>query len=208
VLSAKNVLPPYGVCGGMPGAPNRFFVIRDGQEREPSSLPGKVSGFLVCRGDRIVLQTSGGGGYGDPLDRDPDAVATDVNAGVVSRRRAELTYGLVFDGDQVDADATRRRRADLGRARPRVSLRVLPGPPYRDGRRACRLSADVAARLGVQQGDIVELADPLGAPFRAWVDGIADDPGELAWLGADIVPLLTRAASAVEIRRASPRRLP
>jgi N-methylhydantoinase B len=208
VLSEKNVLPPYGVCGGMAGAPNRFFVIRDGQDVEPSPLPGKVSGFPVRRGDRIVLQSSGGGGYGDPLDRDPGAVANDVREGLISRRKAELAYGVVFNGTQVDEEATRRRREDIGRVRPRVTLRALPGPPYRDGRRVCHLSAGVVKKLGVQNGDVVEFVDPIGAPFRAWVDRIADDPGDLAWLGADVVPLLTRAASEVEIRRASARRLP
>ena len=44
-LSEKNVLPPYGVCGGAAGAPNRFVVARDGRVVEPSALPGKVSGL-------------------------------------------------------------------------------------------------------------------------------------------------------------------
>lgn len=74
VLSEKNLLPPYGVCGGRAGAPNRFYVRRDGQAIEPSPLPGKVSGFPLRAGDVVVMESSGGGGYGDPLARDPEPV--------------------------------------------------------------------------------------------------------------------------------------
>ncbi len=206
VLAEKNILPPYGVCGGMSGAPNRFFVVRDGREVEPSPLPGKVSGFPVREGDLIVLQSSGGGGYGDPLERDPQAVARDVADGVVGGARAEAVYGVVVSDGAVDPEATRRRRAAIRGARARVTLRELAGPPYRDGRRGCRLSAAVATRLGVAGGDIVEFVDPLGAPLRAWIDGIAEDAGDVAWLTAEVLPLLTRAAPEVEVRRASPRR--
>jgi hypothetical protein len=87
-----------------------------------------------------------------------------------------------------------------------VTLHELAGPPYRDARRACRLGAAAAARLGVAGGDIVEFVDPLGAPVRAWIDGIAEDAGDIAWLTAEVLPLLTRAAPEVEVRRASARR--
>ena len=207
VLSERNILPPYGVCGGMSGAPNRFFVIRDGQEIEPSTLPGKVSGFPVRAGDLILLQSSGGGGYGDPLERDPQAVVHDVADGVVSRQRAEAVYGVVFAGAEIDPVPTRRRRHEIRAARALVRLRALDGPAFRDGRRVCRISTAVAAKLGLQPGDIVELVDPVGAPLRAWVEAIADGADAVAWLGADVLPLLTRAVAEIEIRRAAPRRV-
>jgi N-methylhydantoinase B len=207
VLSERNILPPYGVCGGLSGAPNRFFVVRDGQEIEPSALPGKVSGFPVRAGDLILLQSSGGGGYGDPLERDPGAVVRDVTQGVVSRQKAGAVYGVVLAGTVIDVEATRRRREEIRGARTRVRLRELPGPTYPEGRRVCRVSVAVAAKLGLQARDIVEFVDPVGAPVRAWVDGIADDVGDLAWLAADVLPLLTRAAEEIEVRRTSSRSL-
>jgi N-methylhydantoinase B len=205
VLSERNILPPYGVCGGMSGAPNRFFVVRDGREVEPSTLPGKVSGFPVREGDLILLQSSGGGGYGDPLERDPRAVARDVAEGVVTPRKALAVYGVVFAGAEVDVEATRRRRQQIGAARAVVRLRELPGPAFRDGRRVCRLSMAAAARLALMMGDIVEFVDPLGAPVRAWVEAITDEAGDVGWLAADVLPLLTRAVEQIEVRRASTR---
>ncbi len=190
VLSEKNVLPPYGVSGGLAGAPNRFFLVRDGREVEPSPLPGKVSGFRLRLGDLILLQSSGGGGYGDPLERDTAAVARDVTDGVVSRAKADAVYGVVFLDGRVDDEATRRRRQTLRAGRPRVRLTELAGEPFRDGRRVCRLSRDAAARLGIREGGIVEFVNRLGAPLRAWLDGITDDAGDVARLAPDALSFL------------------
>jgi N-methylhydantoinase B len=208
VLSEKNILPPYGVCGGMAGAPNRFFVVRDGRDVEPSPLPGKVSGFVVRAGDLVLLQSSGGGGYGDPLQRDPAAVARDVEDGVVSADRAERVYGVILAGGRVDEGATRARRQAIAAARPRVRLRQVDGPPAPDGRRICRLSRAAAARLGLVAGDIVEFVNPAGAPLRAWIDEVGGEGGDLAWLARDACALLAPGGEAVEIRRVADRRAP
>jgi N-methylhydantoinase B len=208
VLSEKNILPPYGVCGGMAGAPNRFFVIRDGQEIEPSPLPGKVSGFPVRAGDLVLLQSSGGGGYGDPLDRDPEAVARDVRDGVVSAEKAERVYGVILDRGSPDGEATRRQRDLLRAARPRVHLRALSGPPAPDARLVCQLSAAAAARLGLVEGDVAEFVHLGGAPLRAWVVAVVVSEGEIAWLPGDACAMLAPRGESVEIRRAAARRLP
>jgi len=206
VLSEKNILPPYGVCGGLSGAPNRFFVIRDGQEIEPSPLPGKVSGFPVRSGDLVVLQSSGGGGYGDPLERDPAAVARDVTDGVVSAEKAESISGVVLRDGHVDDAATRERRTALRARRSQVRLEEGPGPPFRDGRRVCRLSRGAATRLGVKEGEIVEFVTPRGAPLRAWIDVVEEAEGDVAWLAGDVLPLLAGDAGEVEVRAVSHRR--
>lgn len=56
---------PYGLAGGEPGAKGRFVLIRDGAEQD---LPSKVSNIALKRGDRVRLETSGGGGWGAPED--------------------------------------------------------------------------------------------------------------------------------------------
>ena len=84
VLSEKNVIPPYGVEGGSNGAANSFTVIRDGEITQPSPVPGKVSGFPLKTGDVVREETAGGGGYGDPLKRDPELVRADVAEGYLS----------------------------------------------------------------------------------------------------------------------------
>jgi N-methylhydantoinase B len=56
--------------------------------------------------------TQGGGGYGDPRDREPERVLADVRSGLVSPLRAREDYGVVIDGDAVDAAATDALRAE------------------------------------------------------------------------------------------------
>src|SRR5437016_3339897 len=166
VLAEKAVLPPFGVCGGGPGATNRFWVRRDGRRVETSPLPGKVSGFPLEPGDVLLMESSGGGGFGDPLERDPARVAADVAEGYVTAAAAEAIYGVVLREGKPDAVAA--RRAELRAGRPRVLIVAAAGLDTARGREI-RLGADVAARLGVAQGAVVELVNPRGAPLRAWV---------------------------------------
>src|SRR5262245_18442418 len=81
MLAEKAVLPPFGVCGGGAGATNRFWVRRNGQPVQPSSLPGKVSGFPLVWGDVLLMESSGGGGLGDPIERGPARDAADITWG-------------------------------------------------------------------------------------------------------------------------------
>jgi len=168
VLAEKAVLPPFGVCGGGAGATNRFWVRRDGRRVEASPLPGKVSGFPLEPGDVLLMESSGGGGFGDPLERDPALVAADVGEGYVTAAAAGAIYGVVLREGMPDAAATAARRAELGATRPRVRVVAAAGLDTLRGREI-RLGADVAARLGVAPGAVVELVNPRGAPLRAWV---------------------------------------
>jgi N-methylhydantoinase B len=75
---------PYGLAGGGPGAPGRLALIRDGVRTE---LHSKVSNLSLRRGDIIRLETSGGGGYGDPRARDTGDIARDAALGYVTAGR-------------------------------------------------------------------------------------------------------------------------
>lgn len=175
VLAEKAVLPPFGVCGGDAGACNRFWIRRRGQPVAPSSLPGKVSAFPMERDDVLLMESSGGGGFGDPLDRDLAAITADVAEGYVTRDAAERIYGVVWNGTGVDALATDRRRASLRDARPRVRVTGTATPfPDAERGRAIALDAHTAGRLGIGVGAVVELVNPRGAPLRAWVRRITD----------------------------------
>ena len=73
-----------------------------------TGTPGHIN---VPEGDRLVFETPGGGGYGNPADRATADVASDVAKSLVSREAAERDYGVVFDADgEVEEDATRARR--------------------------------------------------------------------------------------------------
>lgn len=85
--SDRFKIRPWGLFGGKPGANSRFLVERDGEE---INLPSKGNTELR-RGDRLVIETAGGGGYGDPRDRDPKLVRDDLEQGLVTADDTTVT---------------------------------------------------------------------------------------------------------------------
>ncbi len=111
-----NHYPPQGVRGGLPGQAARALKI----DREGNEVPlPNVSSEQLLPGEWLVGIGCGGGGYGDPLDRDPELVLGDVLERRVTREKAESIYGVVFTGraaDEslaVDEAATARLRASV-----------------------------------------------------------------------------------------------
>jgi N-methylhydantoinase B len=92
------------------------FRIRADGTREPLE---PIASVLLAAGELLGHELSGGGGYGDPLDREPALVRDDVLAQFVSLERARDVYGVVFAGSAlddslaVDETGTRRRRDEL-----------------------------------------------------------------------------------------------
>ena len=76
-------IPPYGLQGGLPGRPGRLWLRRAGATVE-EALPSKVSGLELAAGDALRLETAGGGGHGDPAERDQRARETDRQLGYVT----------------------------------------------------------------------------------------------------------------------------
>ena len=71
--------------------------------------------MLAPEGTIVIQTSSGGGGWGPPLERDVQAVRRDVVEGYISREAAERDYGVVIDAaGEIDGAATERRRAELG----------------------------------------------------------------------------------------------
>lgn len=172
VLSDKNIIPPFGVAGGRSGAGNRFTVIRNGSVVEPSPIPGKVGGFALRRGDLVRVETSGGGGFGDPLSRDPERVRRDQELGLLSTEQARTRYGVVIDQNDgiVDPQATAAERARLKSARVNVKIRAVVEDEFDGSRRIIRLNSGVAQRLNAGPGTLVELSAGSGAAaLRGWV---------------------------------------
>jgi hypothetical protein len=119
------------------------------------------------------METSGGGGYGDPLERDPSRVAHDVDERRISRPVAEALYGVVLADAMVDTAATRERRGALREGRVHVELGVT------DDLDEERLSGIVlprtlAERLDAGVGSVLEILDPRGAPLRVWLFAVVD----------------------------------
>src|SRR5262245_4022133 len=131
-----------GVLGGLPGSIHRNLVLRGAGVREhfahgrvPLSveeagcerlevMDAKHASWLEA-GDAWVNFCTGGGGYGDPLDRDPERVRVDVRRGLVTPDEARRLYGVVVTDDLVvDAGATAARRAEIRAARLARGVRL------------------------------------------------------------------------------------
>jgi N-methylhydantoinase B len=120
-----------GQFGGMPGACAHHLLVKsdadageliksythmkavmnsNGSVQRMDSKPGN---FMLQKGDVLAYSFQGGGGYGDPIRRDPARVARDVGNGLVTPQWAEALYGVVLKNESVDADATRERRTAI-----------------------------------------------------------------------------------------------
>jgi N-methylhydantoinase B len=99
---------PYGLAGGKPALPTRNVLIRDGVARD---MPAKFA-IVLREGDTIRHEQPGGGGFGDPLERDPEAVAEDVRNDKIGLAYARREHGVVLDPitQRVDVEATRAAR--------------------------------------------------------------------------------------------------
>jgi N-methylhydantoinase B len=103
----RHLTAPWGLLGGGPGAQSRSLLRRaDGSEE---LIPSKME-FVMRPGDQLDVWTSGGGGYGDPFEREPEMVRSDVLDGKVTAAAAADAYGVVLRHGAVDAESTHARR--------------------------------------------------------------------------------------------------
>jgi N-methylhydantoinase B len=132
-LRQDNVLfPPAGVNGGHAGRPGRA-VVNPGRSDE-RRLASMSDGNVLKRGDVLRLETSGGGGWGNPLDRPLERVRRDVAGGFVSAESARTDYGVVIDAATggVDVPASEHLRAEMRRPVRMFHRGVYFGPPVPD----------------------------------------------------------------------------
>jgi N-methylhydantoinase B len=156
LLEAENTVISYicdreravvwGVEGGLPSMPHGL-MIEHADTGEEKWLGSVFSNYKIKSGDRFTRPTAGGGGYGDPLERDPERVRQDVIDEYVSVKRAELDYGVVIkviDADmldyEIDEAATEKARAHI--RQNRVSW--------------ARMDPEIVSRM-YQNGEIDEL---------------------------------------------------
>ncbi len=110
---------PWGVSGGEPGARSTKRLVR--ANGDVSVLPAKCEGIEVFEGDLLYFDTWGGGGWGDPYQRDTSQVLEDVKRGLVSVEGAKR-YGVVIENGEVNEDATTTLRATLSDERGEIEL--------------------------------------------------------------------------------------
>lgn len=118
---------PWGVNGGKPGARGRKLLQR--KDGSTQVLGSKVHDVVVEEGDLLHFVTWGGGGWGDPLARDPELVALEVRRGLVTAAGARL-YGVVMSEDgAIDGAATEDLRTSMRAARVEPLPTFDMGPP-------------------------------------------------------------------------------
>jgi N-methylhydantoinase B len=107
----RQQYPPWGIEGGRPGMPAATLMRLPGEE---AFRPVSVVRHMVPAGTAAVIATAGGGGWGDPFQRDPERVRQDVRDGYVSIGAAARDYGVAIDPETFEVDraktAALRRR--------------------------------------------------------------------------------------------------
>ena len=118
----RMLLQPFGAAGGKAGAGSRY-ILNPGMEKELPN-PTKTDFMPIMEGDLLRVMTPGGGGWGDPLDREPEKVARDVALGLVSMDSAKEDYGVVMDPHRLKVleKETTAQREKLRRSRPPLPM--------------------------------------------------------------------------------------
>ncbi|MBI3089488.1 MAG: hydantoinase B/oxoprolinase family protein [Candidatus Tectomicrobia bacterium] len=117
-------ITPFGLAGGSNGGPNQL-ILNPGAKNE-LNLGMYATGIKLKAGDRLAFSSNGGGGFGNPLEREPRGVLEDVIDEFLSLHKARDVYGVairVIDKDlaryEIDVEETKRLRAALaGKKRP------------------------------------------------------------------------------------------
>ena len=137
----NTLVAPYGVAGGRAGRTGRI-ILNPGTPRE-RELAALGDGFVLERGDLLRFETCGGGGWGDPLTRDPERVRQDVTRGFITPRGALEDYGVALDPVTLDVDKTATDEERRGRAGA-LSL-IDRGPGFDEAEARWRAARSAAA---------------------------------------------------------------
>ena len=161
-------MPGYGVLGAYGGAPSTCRVRRGEAELWPGGETGtgKATRFPLQEGDIVQFEKWGAGGYGDPLERDSEAVLEDLREGYISGESAHDTYGVVIADGVVDAPATEERRRRLAAERVFVSVVPEDEDSFDEGTRLWEIGPALAERLQANDGHVLECISAGRAPLR------------------------------------------
>jgi N-methylhydantoinase B len=133
-LVKRTQCPPWGLWGGEPGEYGTY-LLREPGEREFRAARGVHRPVPV--GSEVIVRTGGGGGWGDPLERDVKAVCADVREDFVSRQAAREDYGVVLRDDlTIDHAASERAREALKSTRTRTARNEAMSAAIAIGRQA------------------------------------------------------------------------
>jgi N-methylhydantoinase B len=110
ILAERTKNPPWGIKGGQPGALGEYWLHK--KTGQKIKLPSKTT-IRINEGDRLIIKTPGGGGYGDPLERSLAKVLDDVMNGFVTKNAAEKQYGVIIgEAGRIDETKTIQLRSE------------------------------------------------------------------------------------------------
>ncbi len=148
------------------------------------------------------METSGGGGYGDPLDRNLQKIERDLLAGVLTEEKAEARYGIILRSGEIDRKETELLRERVRNERNYLRIEPWDGNEYLGTRRRCLLGFKNMENLGLREGDLVELVNFRTPPLRAWVYGLEHGVEGAVYLGKRGMEILAAGEGEnVEMRR-------
>jgi N-methylhydantoinase B len=178
IMGNRERLPLSGMGGGLPGATTRFGLKRAGSNDE-TNLACHQDGIRLENGDTVICEISNGGGWGDPLNRDPQLVLDDVKYGLLSAEQAQKTFGVSDAG----ADATKQMRDEMRKQRLASAAPPLQPLEWNDDLR--RLAEGIEAPLapGVVQRGKVAVAEKTGAPLAISPDNWTVGCGRIVGIG-------------------------
>jgi N-methylhydantoinase B len=120
IRSMRHVIAPSGRAGGVAGRTGDIWI--NPETEGAKRLPSRYADYPLKADDVFRLDTPGGGGHGNPLEREPERVLADVREGFVSAEAAERDYGVVLRRDggswTIDRAATGRLRGKMTRPKP------------------------------------------------------------------------------------------
>jgi N-methylhydantoinase B len=170
IIGQRGWAPSMGSAGGSPGATTS--LVRRLADGTAEPVPLNASGYELRAGESFEILCGSGGGFGDPLDRDPDMVASDVVFDRIDAEEAREFYGVVVRGDQVDWEATVACRGSM-----RAERLARAEPPHRAYNAA---PTDVTGQKmplypGVVRRGSLAIAEDSGAVLATapdhWTDG-------------------------------------
>ena len=170
IMGNRERVPIAGTAGGLPGYVTEFKLRRDGADRwEP--LACHQDNVSLTQGDIVAVEAINGGGWGDPLERDPALVSAEVRRGLVTLDEAREVYGVAPD-DGPATEHLRKQALEARLARSTPATRPLIWTPELH-----KLAEGVRGPLaiGVEQRGGVAVSERSGAPLAvspaSWTDG-------------------------------------
>lgn len=163
IIGDGTRIPAFGLAGGRPGATSRWTLQRDGVGENLSEYGGKLSDRPLRQGDLVIVETAGGGGYGDPYLRDRAVLAREVADGYVDAEAAARTY------DSVGEDLPALVISESSVPDPARGLRrlwVSPSTDLPEGALVELLAEDSPGPLRAQVVHTADVADGTGAIGR------------------------------------------